>query len=342
MAEKKQALLIFTKPPLPGVVKTRMTTEHGGFFSMEQAAQFYKCCFYDVCEMSMQALKELQAMNDELVAADPTADKITYDFFVSTTPAKSLPKVQEVMEIITRNWDIDVNYVIDTGSTFDEHFNDAFSQIFAMGYESIVSIGGDVPTMPKSHLIQSFQWLDYFQNVLGKPGFVYAPCQECGTSLVGFSHNTVMDHTGVYYNMEGRPALDGYLAKLQEADVPSAYFDPVADVDEITDLGHAISCMRAIKEAAKYQPLFVPTRTLAWCDLMGITVSTPPNDNHDPRDILDGDEEVEIDEAEFQKFIGTDAGDAPTADELKRISEGMDSLRTNQAAENAYEASQYN
>ena len=215
MAEKKQALLIFTKPPLPGVVKTRMTNEYGGFFTMEQAAQFYKCCFYDVCEMSVQALMELQAMNDELVAADPTADKITYDFFCSTTPEKSLPKVQEVFDAIGP-WPMDIHFIVDSGTTFDEHFNDAFEQIFAMGYESIVSIGGDVPTMPKSHLIQAFQWLDYFQS-LGTPGFVYAPCQECGTSLVGFSHNTVMDHTGVYYNMDGRPALDGYLEKLQEA-----------------------------------------------------------------------------------------------------------------------------
>ena len=234
MSEKKQALLIFTKPPLPGVVKTRMTTEYGGFLTMEQAAQFYKCCFYDVCEMSMHALYELQQMNDELVASDPDADKVTYDFFVSTTPAESLEAVKDMFDKIGP-WPMEINYVVDTGKTFDEHFNDAFEQIFAMGYDSIVSIGGDVPTMPKSHLIQAFQWLDYFQSI-GKPGFVYAPCQECGTSLVGFSHNTVMDHTGVYYNPDGRPALDGYLEKLMEADIPSAYFDPVADVDEITDL----------------------------------------------------------------------------------------------------------
>lgn len=339
MAEKKQALLIFTKPPLPGVVKTRMTTEHGGFFSMKQAAQFYKCCFYDVCEMSMQALAELQQMNDELVAADPEADKITYDFFCSTTPASSLESVKQVFDAIGP-WPLDIHYIVDTGSTFDEHFNDAFEQIFAMGYESIVSIGGDVPTMPKSHLIQAFQWLDYFQS-LGEPGFVYAPCQECGTSLVGFSHNTVMDHTGVYYNMEGRPALDGYLVKLQEAGVPSAYFDPVADVDEVTDLGHAISCMRAIKEAARYQPIFVPHRTLAWVELMGITVSTPPNENHDPRGMLDGDEEVVVDPDELKEFVSTEAGDAPTDEERERIVSGMASLRDVTAAENAYEASQY-
>ena len=137
MAEKKQALLIFTKPPLPGVVKTRMTNEYGGFFTMEQAAQFYKCCFYDVCEMSVQALMELQAMNDELVAADPTADKITYDFFCSTTPEKSLPKVQEVFDAIGP-WPMDIHFIVDSGTTFDEHFNDAFEQIFAMGYETFM------------------------------------------------------------------------------------------------------------------------------------------------------------------------------------------------------------
>ncbi|HAM14345.1 MAG TPA: hypothetical protein DCP91_00470 [Eggerthellaceae bacterium] len=325
MAEKKQALLIFTKPPLPGVVKTRMTTEYGGFLTLEQAAQFYKCCFYDVCDMSMQALMELQQMNDEAVAADPDADKITYDFFCSTTPAKSLPQVQEIFDKVGP-WPMDIHYIVDTGSSFDEHFNDAFKQIFDQGYESIVSIGGDVPTMPKSHLIQAFQWLDYFQGI-GKPGFVYAPCQECGTSLVGFSHNTVMDHTGVYYNMDGRPALDGYLEKLQEADIPSAYFDPVADVDEVTDLGHAISCMKSIREAARYQPLFVPRRTLNWVEIMGITVSTPPNENHDPRDFLDDPDGEEVPELSIE--------------EQQRIAKGMTAIRDAQAKENAYEASQY-
>ena len=71
MADKKEALLIFTKPPIPGLVKTRMTSEYGGFFTEEQAAQFYKCCFYDVCTLGMSALQELQAANDELVANDP-------------------------------------------------------------------------------------------------------------------------------------------------------------------------------------------------------------------------------------------------------------------------------
>ena len=286
MAEKKQALLLFSKPPVAGMVKTRLTHEFGGILSPAQAAEFFKRSLYDVSELSMHALLELQVENDALVAADPTADKITYDFFVSTTPAENVALMKETYDAIGP-WPMEIHYLTDKGATFDDHFDDAFQQIFAMGYEHIVSVGGDIPTMPKSHISQAFQWLDYFQR-LDKPGFVQAPCQECGTSLVGFSHNTPVNHQGVYYNLDGRAALDGYMEKLQESDVPSAFLSPVADIDEKTDLAHAISCMRAIKQAAEYQSeLFVPQRVLDWVDYMGIQVVTPPNDEHDPRQYID-------------------------------------------------------
>lgn len=293
MKEKKDALLIFSKPPVPGRVKTRLTFEHGGIFTPEQAAEFFRRSLYDVTEMAMQAVIELQRENDELVANDPNATKITYDFFVSTTPAEAVELMKKTFDEIGP-WPMEIHYLTDKGATFDDHFDDAFKQIFDMGYENIVSVGGDIPTMPKSHITQSFQWLDYFQSQ-GTPGFVQAPCQECGTSLVGFSCNTPIDHQGVYYNTNGRAALDGYVEKLVEKDIPSAYFSPAADIDETTDLAHAISCMKAIEQAAKHQPdLFVPRRVLDWVDWMGITVSTPPNEEHDPRQYIDGAEPEDI------------------------------------------------
>ncbi len=286
MAEKKQALLLFSKPPVPGMVKTRLTFEHDGILSPEQAAEFFKRSLYDVSELAMHALMGLQAQNDALVAEDPTADKITYDFFVCTTPAENVAVMKDTYDAIGP-WPMEIHYLTDKGATFDDHFDDAFAQIFSMGYEHIVSVGGDIPTMPKSHISQAFQWLDYFQSI-GKPGFVQAPCQECGTSLVGFSFDTPIDHQGVYYNLDGRAALDGYMEKLQAENIPSAYLSPVADIDEKTDLAHAISCMRAIAQAAEYQTeLFVPRRVLDWIDYMGITVTTPPNDEHDPRQYID-------------------------------------------------------
>lgn len=288
MAEKKEALLLFSKPPIPGMVKTRLTKEHGGFLTAEQAAEFFKRSLFDVAEASMHALFELQYENDALVAEDPDADKITYDFFISTTPAKNVELMKETFDSIGP-WPMEIHYITDAGSTFDDHFDDAFRQIFDLGYESIVSVGGDIPTMPKSHVKQAFNWLEYFQGS-GTPGFVQAPCQECGTSLVGFSYNTPINHQGVYYNMNGVPALDAYMAKVREKNIPSAYFPPIADIDERTDLAHAISCMRAIELAAPTQlDLFIPRRVLEWVDFMGIRVSTPPNEEHDPRQYIDGE-----------------------------------------------------
>ncbi len=286
MGKRKQALLVFSKPPIPGMVKTRLTEANGGFLTPEQAADFFKLCLYDVCEASMLALQGLQAEKDAAHEADPEAPEFEYDFFISTTPADNLELMRETFERIGP-WPMEIHYLTDAGATFDDHFDDAFKQIFDQGYESIVSVGGDIPTMPQTHITQAFQWLEYFQDS-GTPGIVLAPCQECGTSLVGFSHNTPVNHQGVYYNLDGTPALDAYLAKIKEHDIPVSYFSPVADIDEKTDLAHAISCMNAIAEAAKYQPgMFVPRRVMAWVGLMGISVSTPPNAEHDPRQYID-------------------------------------------------------
>ncbi|MCL2889219.1 MAG: hypothetical protein FWE65_02215, partial [Eggerthellaceae bacterium] len=82
--------------------------------------------------------------------------------------------------------------------------------------------------------------------------------------------------------------LDAYVEKLAALDIPSAYLSPVSDIDEGSDLAHAISCMKAIAQAAKTQPgLYVPQRVLDWVDYMGFVISTPPNENHDPRHYLD-------------------------------------------------------
>ena len=285
MAVQKEALLLFSKPPMPGKVKTRLTKKFGGFLTDQSAAEFFKRCLYDVAECCMHALIEKQWANDAACEADPEAQKIQYDFFVGC-PEANLQLMKDTFDAIGP-WPMEIHYVTDKGATFDDHFDDAFAQIFAMGYDCIVSVGGDIPTLPKSHLSQSFDWLEYFRSC-GTPGFVMAPCQECGTSLVGFHHDTPMNHQGVYYNMDGKPALDAYIEKVDANNIPCAYFAPIADVDEVTDLAHAISCMRAIERAAQYQPgLFVARRVLDWVDAMGIVISTPPNDEHDPRQYLD-------------------------------------------------------
>jgi len=280
---KKHAFLLFTKAPVPGLTKTRLTTDRGGILTPEAAAEFYKSCMLDVAEIGFQALTEL---NQRAEQGTGTASG-HHDFWVCCSPASEQPLLEKVFEE-AGPWPGTIRFINDRGQNFDEHFDDAFQQLFDHGYHSVISIGGDLPTMPVSHIVRAFEWLAYFDSFSERGGFVQAPCQACGVSLVGYTKNTPMDSEGVFYNLDGVPALDAYTAKAKQRGVPVALLDAVADVDDLEDLAHAISLMNAISYSSTYQPeLVVPKRTLAWINETGIIVSTPPNTQHDPRERID-------------------------------------------------------
>jgi hypothetical protein len=281
MSGKKHAFLLFTKAPAPGVTKTRLTQSRGGIFTPEEAASFYRASLLDVAELGFLALTELNQAARSSVNGN-TPDQ--YDFVVSCSP-ESDRGILEALFAENGLWPAPILFITDHGKTFDEHFDDAFRQLFARGYHSIVSIGGDLPTMPVNHIVQAFQWLDYYDAYSPQGGFVQAPCQECGVSLVGYTVKTPMDSTGVFYNPDGIPALDAYITKAGERGVPVANLMPVADVDDIRDLAHTISLLKATAYSIHCQPgLFLAHRTLDWVEQTGVVIRTPPNAEHDPRE----------------------------------------------------------
>ena len=276
MTEKKHALLLFSKPPVPGMVKTRLTTKHGGFLSEVAGGRV----------LQAQPVRRERAVpctrfwscrpkTTRLVAADPDVGQ---DHLRLLRVHHAGGKRGADARDLRRHWPVA------HGDTLPHRQGVHVRRPLRRRVQADIRAGlraascrwaATFPPCRSRTSSRRSQWLDYFQG-LGTPGFVQAPCQECGTSLVGFSRNTPIDHQGVYYNLNGRAALDAYVEKLQEKDIPSAYFSPVADIDEKTDLAHAISCMRAIEAASKHQTdLFVPRRVLDWVDYMGIQVSTP-------------------------------------------------------------------
>jgi len=288
MTVSRNALLLFCKPPLPGWVKTRLYKENGGPLEPEQAAEFFRRSLLDVTELGMLGLSELEELNAQEREDDPDAPERRYDYIISTTPQSSVDVVRKVFED-EGGWSHPITYLCDTGSSFDEHFDDAFNQLFDAGYDNVVAIGGDLPTLPLEHIVDAFLWLDRL-SADDPHGYalVMAPCQQSGVSLVGYTRATPIDSQGVYYNLSGLPVLDGYVRKLQREKVPSAYLTPVADVDRDGDLAHLVSCLNAIAEASEHQTgIYLARRVLEWIDATGLYVDSPPNDEHDPRQYLD-------------------------------------------------------
>ena len=284
MAVKKHALLLLSKPPVPGLVKTRLTKEKGGPFTKEEAAEIFRRCMFDVAELCCIALNELEREDVLDRAADPEADEHVYSFIISTTPAENVAVIRKSFEEIGR-WPREFTYIVDEGANFNGHFDNAFKQIFDLGYDSILSVYADIPMLPREHITNGIRWLQYFLETSEVGGIVEAPCQEVGISLIGWTRTTSMDHQGVYYNITGRPALDAYLEKAREKKIPIASLSPIADINDIGDFAHATSLARAAKYCKEFQSdIYVPERFLAWVDWRGIRVGNPPNESHDPQE----------------------------------------------------------
>jgi glycosyltransferase A (GT-A) superfamily protein (DUF2064 family) len=287
MAIRRHALLLFTKPPVPGLVKTRLTREKGGPFSPEEAAEIFRRSLFDVAELCCLALSELEAENAAERAASPDADEHQYAFYLSTTPEENVAILRSAFEDLGE-WPREFTYIVDTGATFDDHFDSAFAQLFDAGFDSVLSVGADIPLLPRGHLIDGFRWLAHFLATSEKGGIVQAPCQEVGVSLIGWTRGTAVNHQGVYYNMTGRPALDAYVEKSTAGEIPLVTLQPVADIDDVSDLAHATSLARALRYSRSFQPdLYVPERFLDWVDWRGVRVGTPPNEDRDSREGID-------------------------------------------------------
>ena len=277
MKTKKHALVIFTKYPEPGMTKTRLMVENGGALTADEAADMYKAMVLDTAAVGCHALKTCR--NNGFDAS--------FDFFISSSPEGTMKKVKAMFgeEISTEAF----QYVVDRGENFDEHFNDCYQQLFEKGYDSVVCIGGDLPSITPDLLVRAFDWLVATDKASSTGAMVLAPCQSSGVSLVGVTKTANMDFTGVFYNGDGVSALDALIDIARDRKIPTALFEALFDVDLMEDLAHMITVVNAMDYAARFQPdIVVPQRTIDFIEQVGLYVNTPPNTDHDPRSQIDG------------------------------------------------------
>jgi len=283
MSIRRNAILVFSKPPVPGLVKTRLSTIKDGWYTPQIAAWLYQCMFFDVLEITCDALAELEAK--QAAERRPGDLEDVYDIFISTTPAEEIGAMKKVLAD-SEQWPREFTVIGDIGASFDEHYNHAFEQVFERGYTTILSYGADMPTLEKSVVVEGFEKLQRLCDIEGG-GIVLSPDQQMGVSLVGWTKDTRIDHTGVFYNPDGLTVLPAYIQKAAANEIPALYLPAVPDVDTMLDLLHAVTLMEAMEYCARFESITVPSRTLAAVRELGIEVIVPPNELRDSREGID-------------------------------------------------------
>lgn len=290
MEVRKNVVLLFSKVPEPGKVKTRLSVLKDGIFDPEAASALYHCMLFDVVEICMSAMAKLEADRADSASsnAKPSNDQPDmqdeYELVISTAPQSNLDAMKKLFAD-AGSWPRPITFIADKGSSFDEHYNDAFDQVWAMGADRILSMGCDMPALTEDDIIRGF---DALRSLDGSQGIVLAPDQEMGVSMIGWNRSTDFDHTGVFYNQEGLTVLPAYIAKARNAGLPAIYLPPIPDVDTMADLAHNITLVEALNYCEPFKGCIPPYRTQRAFEEMGITeIRVPPNDLMDPRDSID-------------------------------------------------------
>lgn len=185
------------KQPLPGHTKTRLCPP----LSPADAAALYECFLRDV----LDTVRLTRHVTPFIAFAPPQA----VGFFRQLAP--------------------DFDLIPQEGDTLNERLASALRQAGERGYEQVVAINSDSPTLPAAYLTQAFAELE-------KPeaDVVFGPCEDGGYYLIGWKRpipRLVLDVT-----MSTPRVLHDTLVVAQEERVRVTLLPTWYDVDDAAGL----------------------------------------------------------------------------------------------------------
>lgn len=218
-----KALIVMAKRPYPGQTKTRLSLN----LSLIDAAELYECFLYDV------------------LALASSLDHI--DLIIAYAPA------EESAEAYFRNLAPEYLHLPQIGRTLGERLNHVLTQGLLMGYQQVVAVNSDSPTLPRTYLEQAF-------NLLADPNtdLVLGPCEDGGYYLIGWKrpHSRLVREV----QMSTDHVLQDTLAIAAEENLAVSLLPSWYDVDEPEELARLISAMAAEEESADHTFCFLRTK----------------------------------------------------------------------------------
>jgi len=148
----KEALVLMAKAPIPGEVKTRLI----GPLSPDEAAELYINFLSDTFAL----MEDVQAERENL------------SLVLSYTPDGQ----EEAFEAVERQGSLMISQ---HGNDLGERLYHCFADLFESGFDSVIVIGGDSPTVPMDFLMDAFNLLENPQD------FVLGPAEDEGYYLIG-------------------------------------------------------------------------------------------------------------------------------------------------------------
>jgi rSAM/selenodomain-associated transferase 1 len=159
-----KALIIVAKEPVPGLTKTRLCPP----LTPESAAELYRCLMLDTL-----GLMDRLAITDRTLAYTPAGAR---GYFESLAPHG-------------------FRLIAQQGASLGERLANALGHHFDLGYERVVIMNSDGPTLPLAYLAEAFSGLDGADVTLG-------PGHDGGYYLIGMKRLHLELFQGIAWSTE--------------------------------------------------------------------------------------------------------------------------------------------
>lgn len=216
------ALVIFAKAPIPGQVKTRLCPP----LTPDEAATLHGSFVLDTLERTKAAAIRLKLPFDRYLACAPSS---TLVFF----------KIMEERQA--------VKLIDQEGEDLGTRMHRACETLFTRGYQCVLLVGTDVPSLPLDHYRQALALLEKHDLVLG-------PALDGGYYLIGLK-------TAVPTLFENIPWSTGRVLaltreKANSLGMSTALLPEWRDIDRIEDLQALIEASSLDAKKPKHEQSF--------------------------------------------------------------------------------------
>ena len=224
----KRALVVFARVPEPGRVKTRLTT----LLSADEAARLYESFLFD----ALDGYRTLDAAVRLYLA--PSESRVPAGFGGE-----------------------DAAVFLQKGSDLGSRLLGAFVETFAAGFEQVVAIGTDHPTLPPAFVELAFEQLDAPLSVC------IGPTEDGGYYLLGANEFYPGLFPGIPYGTDG--VFEQTMARIDETGAGVTVLPRWYDVDTPDDLARLWAELAGAPERAPRTAAYLATLAEGYPALRG-------------------------------------------------------------------------
>jgi glycosyltransferase A (GT-A) superfamily protein (DUF2064 family) len=234
----KSAVVIFTKIPIPGLVKTRLTR--------------------DTCLSELDSGKLAEAMLKDTIslASITTADVLQIGYF----PQENISVLKEILDTLRTEGRLKqpIDLFLQDGSDFNSRFGSIVKESFERRNEHIVILGADLPFLDPKVINES---LIYLTQKFDENPVVIGPSTGGGIYLVGLTKSFNFNWFSVYNLFRDGSELSKFAQFCKDKKFPLLSLPPYGDIDIEEDLVSLISYIDILKNSETIKGFYFPYYT---------------------------------------------------------------------------------